>query len=245
MTGLTAAGRRPAALGRLRRRVRRLRARSRLRAANLRRTGAALHRRPAAQPSAAAAELPPAVGGVETTWGAPRTLLWVTVKRDNPTLRDIYGHWWVEAGEQSWGWWPRAVPVGVRQLARGTDGVLNGVGLIGQSGTWSRDAHHGQSAAHSFHPVLVDPVSDDEVAARLGRYALGYSGRWQWAWTRRSEHDTCRSFQDGLLRAAGLTEGREHLASRGSGCPFLYPPRTLLWRAQDLLDAARARRARA
>jgi len=122
---------------------------------------------------------------------------------------------------------------------RGTDGVLNGVGLLGRTATWSRDAQHGQPAAHAFHPVLVDPIPDDEVAARLRHYAQGYSGRWRWAWTRRSEHDTCRSFQDGLLRAAGLTEGREHLASRGSGCPFLYRPRTLLWRAQDLLDAAR------
>ncbi len=235
-----AARRRPAPLNTLRRRTHRLRARSRLRSANLRRTGTVLRRRIAEQPSAAAA--PPALD-VETTWGAPRTLLWVTVKRDNPTLRDFYGHWWVEAGEESWGWWPRAVPVGMRQLARGTEGVLNGVGLIGRTGTWSRDAQHGQPAAHAFHPVLIDPVPDDIVAAQLRRYAQGYSGRWRWAWTRRGQHDTCRSFHDGLLRAAGLTEGSEHLASRGSGCPFLYPPRTLLWHAQDLIDAVRRGRA--
>ena len=113
MTGPPAAGRRPATLNRLRRRARRLRARSRLRAANLRRTGAALRRRPAGPPPT-----DPTHGlTVPTIWGAPRSLLWVTVKRDNPTLRDLYGHWWVEAGEQSGGWWPRAVPVGVRQLA--------------------------------------------------------------------------------------------------------------------------------
>ena len=184
---------------------------------------------------------PTATPGVDTVWGAPRTLLWVTVKRDNPTVRDLYGHWWVEAGDESWGWWPRAVPVGLRQLARGTEGVLNGAGLIGRKGTWSRDAQHGRAAAHAFHPVLAEPVPDEEVAARLRAYARGYDGAWRWAWTRRAEHDTCRSFQDGLLRAAGLVEGLEHLASRGSGCPFLYRPRTLLWRAQDLLDAARTR----
>lgn len=235
MTSPPAAQRHPLPLRKLRRRARRLRARSRLRSANLRRTGTALRRRPTQQ-RAAGGTAPPAVLDVETTWGAPRTLLWVTVKRDNPTLRDFYGHWWVEAGEESWGWWPRAVPVGMRQLARGTEGVLNGVGLIGRTGTWSRDAQHGQPAAHAFHPVLIDSVPDDIVAAQLRRYAQGYSGRWRWAWTRRGQHDTCRSFHDGLLRAAGLTEGFEHLASRGSGCPFLYPPRTLLWRAQDLLD---------
>ncbi len=242
MTGLPSATRRPGVLQKVRRRARRLRARSRLRAANLRRTEATLRRRPCVPPPAAAP--PSAASGVETVWGAPRTLLWATVKRDNPTLRDLYGHWWVEAGDESWGWWPRAVPVGLRQLARGTDGVLNGAGLLGRTGTWSRDAQHGQPAAHAFHPVLVEPVPDEEVAARLRGYAHGYSGVWRWAWTRRSEHDTCRSFQDGLLQAAGLAEGLEHLASRGSGCPFLYRPRTVLWRAQDLLDAVRGRRAR-
>ena len=243
MIGVSTVGRRPSALRKLRRRARRLRARSRLRAANLHRTQAALRRKPAVPPSDLAA--PPAgPPGVETVWGAPRTLLWVTVKRDNPTMRDLYGHWWVEADAESWGWWPRAVPVGLRQLARGTDGVLNGVGLLGRRGTWSRDAQHGQPAAHAFHPVLVEPVSEGDVAARLRGYAHASPGAWRWAWTRQSEHDTCRSFQDGLLRAAGLTEGPQHLASRGSGCPFLYRPRTLLWRLQDLLDAARSRRAR-
>ena len=244
MTGAATSATGPvAALRKVRRRARRLRARSRLRAANLRRTHAALQRRPALlEPEAAFHPVPDV--SVETVWGAPRTLLWVTVKRDNPTLRDLYGHWWVEAGDQSWGWWPRAVPVGLWQLARGTEGILNGVGLIGRKGTWSRDVQHGEPAAHAFHPILVEPISDEEVAARLRSYARRYSGAWQWAWTRRSTHDTCRSFQDGLLQAAGLTEGLQHLASRGSGCPFLYHPRTLLWHAQDLIDTARRRLAR-
>jgi ubiquinone/menaquinone biosynthesis C-methylase UbiE len=178
---------------------------------------------------------------VETTYGAPRTLLTVTVKRDNPHWFDLYGHWWVEAGERSWGWWPREIPVGVRQLAQGTEGVLNETGLVGRRGTWQRDPQHGRHAAHAFHPVLVEPIPEAEVVARLQAYADGYRGEWRWAWTRRSAHDTCRTFQDGLLAAGGLTETLADLPSRGSGCPFLYPPRTVLWRAQDLLDAARGR----
>lgn len=157
--------RRPLVLRSLRRRARRLRARSRLRAANLRGTGMALRRRPVVLPDGGAPR-----GGspseVETTYGAPRTLLTVTVKRDNPQWFDLYGHWWVEAGEQSWGWWPREIPVGLRQLARGSDGVLNGTGLVGRKGTWQRDPQHGRHAAHSFHPVLVEPIPDDEVLAR-------------------------------------------------------------------------------
>lgn len=223
--------RRPAAVRALRRRARRLRARSRLRVANVRRTGAALSR---TQP--AAARPAPATPPVETSYGAPRTLLYVTVKRDNPSWRDLYGHWWVEVGEQSWGWWPRAVPLGLRQVLFGSDGVLNGVGLLGRAGTWERDASHGLAAAHSFHPVLVEPISDDEVRARLQAYAQAYRGRWRWAWSSRTAHETCRSFQDGLLAAAGLSEGQEQLASRGSGCPFLYRPRTLLWWFQDRLE---------
>lgn len=172
---------------------------------------------------------------VEVTYGAPRTLLFITVKRDNPSWRDLYGHWWVEAGEESWGWWPRSLPMGIYAALCGTEGILNGVGLTGRSGTWRRDAQHGQPAAHSFHPVLVEPLSDDEVLRRMRAFAYGYRGRWQWSWTQRRRHYTCRSFQDDLLRAAGLVEGTEHLASRGSGCPFLYRPRTLLWWAQARL----------
>ena len=234
--------RRPLVPQTLRRRARRFRARSRLRAANVRGTGAALRRRPHASASAPASETV-AVGrtpvSVATTYGAPRTLLWVTVKRDNPHWFDLYGHWWLEAGEQSWGWWPREVPVGLRQLACGTDGVLNGAGLVGGRGTWQRDPQHGRHAAHCFHPVLVEAIPDEEVLARLRTFAYGYRGEWRWAWTRRSTHGTCRTFQDGLLRAAGLTETLQDLPSRGSGCPWLYPPRTVLWRSQDLFDAAR------
>lgn len=162
----------------VRRRTRRLRARSRLRDANLRRTGAALRR---ARPRPASAALG-RIGGVETTYRAPRTLLFVTVKRDNPTWRDLYGHWWVESGEESYAWWPRAVPVGLRQLLTGTDGVLNGVGLLGRSGTWQQDAQHGRGAAHAFHPVLVEAISDEQVLTRMREYAHGYQGRWRWAW---------------------------------------------------------------
>lgn len=174
--------------------------------------------------------------GGATTYGAPRTLLYVTVKRDNPTWRDLYGHWWLKVGEHSYGWWPRAVPVGLRQLLTGTDGVLNGIGLLGRSGTWDRDAQHGQAAAHAFHPILVEPLSDQEVRQRLQTYAHGYHSLWRWGWTAGTQHHTCRSFQDGLLQATALTEGLEHLPSRGQGCLLLYRPRTLLWWLQDRLD---------
>lgn len=170
---------------------------------------------------------------VETTYGAPRTLLSVTVKRDNPSWRDLYGHWWVETGDESYGWWPASVPLSVRDVVFGTTGVLNGMGLLHRSGTWYRDAQHGRAAAHAFHPLLTLPLSDEQVRTRLRGFAHGYRGDWSWGWRPSTRRDTCRTFQDALLAAAGLQEGLEHLASRGQGCPFLYRPRTVLWWLQD------------
>lgn len=213
-----------------RRRVRRLRARSRLRAINGRRALAA-RRRPIPSPPVA-----PRVSA-DVSYGAPRTLLFVTVKRDNSGWRDLYGHWWVEVdAEESYGWWPARVPLGVRDLLRGCGGTLNGMGLVGRGATWFRDSAHGREAAHAFHPVLIEPLSDDEVRRRIRRFAHSYDGQWRWAWHPRGRRDTCRSFQDDLLIAAGLAEGIEHLPSRGRGCPFLFRPRTLLWAAQDALE---------
>lgn len=175
---------------------------------------------------------------VETSYGAPRTLLFVTVKRDNPGWRDLYGHWWVEVGEESYGWWPATVPLGVRDVLHGTGGVLNGMGLLHRSGTWHRDAQHGRDAAHAFHPVLILPLSDVEVRSRLRAFAHAYRGGWRWGWTAGAARDTCRSFQDGLLASAGLQVGLQHLASRGKGCLFLYRPRTALWWMQDAVQGA-------
>ena len=214
--------------------VRRLRARSRLRRANVRSVSRAL-----ARPAPAAEPRPARVADDGVTYGAPRTLLFVTVKRDNPSWRSLYGHWWVEIDDdRSYGWWPGTVPLRARDLLYGTNGVLNGIGLLGLGGSGDRDPNHGQPAVHAFHPVLVDPVSDDEVRARLSSFAYGYRSRWRWHWSQRRSSGTCRSFQDELLAAAGLREGVEQLHTRGSGCPFLYQPRRLWWSA---LDAAEGR----
>lgn len=203
-----------------------------MRAINERRAVAARRRAVPAAPAAPTAQ-------ADVSYGAPRTLLFVTIKRDNPGWRDLYGHWWVEVDrEESYGWWPARVPLGVRELLRGCGGTLNGMGLVGRGATWFRDSAHGRDAAHSFHPVLVDPVSDDEVRHRIRRFAHSYAGTWRWAWRPGGQRDTCRSFQDDLLAAAGLAEGLEHLPTRGRGCPFLYRPRTVLWAAQDAAAAA-------
>lgn len=103
----------------------------------------------------------------------------MTVKRNNPSWRDVYGHWWVEVDDdESYGWWPDRVPLRLVDLLRGTGGVLNGLGLLGRSGTWYRDAPHGTSAAHAFHPVLTQALSDEQVRTVLRLFAHSYRVGW-------------------------------------------------------------------
>jgi hypothetical protein len=204
-----------------------------MRRANLRRAERATQQRPPAVLGSVAAR------GVPTTFGAPRTLLFVTVKRDNTSWREMYGHWWLEvdgdgaAEAASYGWWPAAVPLRVRDLLLGCPGVLNGMGLLGRPGGWDVDALHGDEPMHAFHPVLGVEKPDEQVRDEIRRFAHSYRGRWRWHVSARRASGTCRAFQDELFAAVGLHEPREQLHTRGSGCPFLYQPRRVWW---DLLD---------
>lgn len=224
------------------RRVRRLQARQRLRQINARRVARAVQapvdvpspRQPAAAPAA------------PTTYGAPRSLLYMTVKRNNTSWRALYGHWWVELDDaESYGWWPVSVPLRLRDLVRGTDGVLNGVGLLGMKGSWSRDPNHGQPAVHAFHPVLQVVKSDEQVRHEIGRFARAYRTRWRWHWSLRRHAGTCRGFQDDLFAAVGLTDGDGQLHTRGSGCPLMYQVRRPRWWLADRLENLRQRHATA
>ena len=224
-------------LGRVRlrrpRSVRRLQARKRLRQINVRRVARAVR----AATEEVVQEQPPVVPAVPTTYGAPRSLLYVKVKRNNTSWRALYGHWWVELDDrESYGWWPAAVPLGVRDLMRGTEGVLNGVGLLGLKGSWSRDPNHGQPAVHAFHPVLVVTKSDAQVRQEIRSFARGYCTRWRWHWSSRSHAGTCRGFQDDLFVAVGMADAGGQLHTRGSGCPFMYQLRRPRWWMADRLE---------
>jgi hypothetical protein len=216
--------------------VRRLRARSRLRSINARRSQRALLT-PIPQYECGG------VGAgvhVTTTYGAPRTLLFVTVKRDNTSWRSLYGHWWLEVDErESYGWWPAAVPLRAVDLLRGTTGILNGIGLLGLKGTWYRDPNHGLEAMHAFHPTLTAVKPDEQVRQEIRSFAHGYRERWRWSAKRST--GTCRSFQDDLLASISLAEDPRRLYTRGSGCPFLYQFRRVGWWCKDRLDAVEGR----
>jgi hypothetical protein len=215
--------------------VRRLRARARLRRVNASRVQRALHVPiPSVDPTVA----DPYVDR-RTTYGSPRTLLYVTVKRDNTSWRSPYGHWWLELDEgESYGWWPGMVPLGVIDILRGTSGVLNGAGLLGLKGTWHRDPNHGHRAMHAFHPVLMKVKTDEQVRTEIRSFAHGYRAPWRWHWTSERTSGTCRTFQDELFASVGLHEGWDRLHTRGSGCPFLYHFRRPQWWLADRLDEA-------
>jgi len=149
----------------------------------------------------------------------------MVVKRNNPSLLDVYGHWWVEIdGVESYGWWPAARPLSIPKALRGVAGVLNGMGGPG-GGRPTVDPRHGELADHAFHPVTCAGRTDGEIVAAVRAFATAYTGGWRWS-TKPTVN--CRSFQGDLLAAAGLVvpDGYGHTAA--AGCPFLAPPRR--WR---------------
>lgn len=157
-----------------------------------------------------------------STPDAPRTLGFVTVKRNAALAGRSYGHWWIELdGVESYGWWPARCPLGVAGVIRGTAGVLNGLGAT-SGGTPTCDPNHGLLADYEFHPALVAPRTDDEVRAAIRRFASTYRGEWRWS-TRPTMN--CRLFQLALFDTVGLVDGTGNYRSRGQGCPALAPLR--------------------
>jgi len=167
----------------------------------------------------------------------PRVLPYVVVKRTDSHVGRTYGHWWVELdGVESYGWWPDRCPVRIRGTLGGCKGTLNGVGGSCGGGSIISDPYHGEPADQWFHPTLVVRKSDRAVRREIRSFALGYSGPWRWS-TTAARSPNCRSFQLELLEAVGLSDAG-HLHTRGRGCPFLVPWRSLGARLR-LLQSAR------
>ena len=152
----------------------------------------------------------------------PRELSWVIVKRTQPRFGDSYGHWWVELdGMESYGWWPSRRALWLRTLLIGGQGSLNGSTKRRLGHAPKVDPRHGDRADHEFHPTLVVRKSDWRVRRDLRAFSRSFQGDWRWTPKRASTN--CRSFQLGLLDAAGLIEGTAWQHTRGVGCPFLHP----------------------
>ena len=189
---------------------------------------------------------PSTVGGVSNapasevreSGGVPRVLTFAVVKRIDPQLPNTWGHWWIELGDESYGWWPFPCPMGWRGAMLGSRGCLNGIATTA-GGTSTRDAYHGDEPDHWFHPTLIVDKTDDQVRAEIRAFAQSYVGgfRWQWWWLRQPA-ENCRTFQQAMFETVGLFEEPEYLFTRGSGCPFMYPFRRVGWGAVDLLASA-------
>jgi len=165
--------------------------------------------------------------GAQDVSGQGRLVERVVVKRNNPSLVDVYGHWWIEVdGVESYGWWPTVRPVRLRAAVRGVPGVLNGIGGP-DGGTQSVDPRHGEPADHAFHPAAADRRTDDEVVDAARRFASDFIGGWRYSLR---PTVNCRSFQTDLLAAAGLLVPDGYGHTGGVGCPFLSPLRR--WRRQ-------------
>lgn len=214
----------------LRRGAKRLRARSRLRTVNLRRTASALAR-PIPDPPAEPAGPRDAVPKRRTGRREPRC-----TSRSSATTPD--GVTCTATGgsrcEESYGWWPRSVPLGLPQLVTGTTGVLNGMGLLGvpargiampSTGRWPRTPF---TRCRSRLCPTRKCVSAG-ASSRTATQAVG-GGRGPCAATKKVAVPSGRG-----AAGCGLEEGLLHLASRGSGCSLLYRPRTAWWWLQDRL----------
>lgn len=154
-----------------------------------------------------------------------RAVTRIVVKRNNPTLLDTYGHWWVEIDDvESYGWWPAVRPVGITRALRGVPGVLNAIGGP-EGGGPTVDPRHGELADHAFHPLTDGHRTDGEVIAAIRRFATTFDGGWRWSLR---PTVNCRSFQTDLLTAAGLAVPDGYAHTAGAGCPFLQGPRR--WR---------------
>ena len=156
------------------------------------------------------------------TLAVPRVVEFLTVKRNAALLGRSYGHWWVELdADESYGWWPGEDSLGIRQLLHGVPGVLNSFG-VDPDATRIRDPNHGLPGDHEFHPVLVEPGSDDELRDDIRRFARTFSGGWRWS-TKPTMN--CRLFQLAMFDAVGLVDGTGNYRTRGAGCPVLAPIR--------------------
>ena len=132
--------------------------------------------------------------------------------------KDTYGHWWIEFGDESYGWWPSR-KVGFLSTVFGVEGRLNG---IDEDASPTQDDHHGDPAHYSFHPMLYvgnifstfmqygvgrgkkcTCVNEEEIKDCLRTYAKSHSGSWSYP-----IGENCHSFQTKMMNYCCLREPR-------------------------------------
>ena len=129
----------------------------------------------------------------------------ITIKRKHihKTGDDKYGHWWIEMGTESYGWWPK-YPVGLWDTLTGVEGELNGQTSFG--GKPTTDPHHGDSADETFNPKISSSAdceckTCEETVGCIRDFANAYAGGWSWP-----VGQNCHSFQNSAMSSCCLTK---------------------------------------
>lgn len=126
---------------------------------------------------------------------------------------DPYGHWWIEMGSESYGWWPKG-SVNFFQTVISVPGILN----AGQA----KDPHHGDKPNTSFNPRRAtfswynfwsseqlqygpDPkpcckkATESQIKDCIRSFATNYKGRWSYPWG-----PNCHTFVNDAMSACCL-----------------------------------------
>jgi hypothetical protein len=130
----------------------------------------------------------------------------VLVKRKNKDIFNLeYGHWWLERGSESYGWWPKGLSEKMGEQATlteqlwntftGVEGELNGVTDY-RGGTLTRDPHHGDPYDEIIDVYILSHRTRDEAWEDLRTFAQSYEAGWSWPFG-----DNCNTFQMDMLEA--------------------------------------------
>lgn len=115
---------------------------------------------------------------------------------------DLYGHSWIELGEdESYGWWPnwpsnRLLFMG---MLFGVPGDLNGQNTL--CGTPTKDPHHCDRSrgVKIFDLYTNDDRTSDEIKKQIRNYVNNHSGAWSWPLGL-----CCHSFQKKMLKELNI-----------------------------------------
>ena len=147
-----------------------------------------------------------------------KRIKWISIIRKDllkssktkPGERDTYGHWWIEFGDESYGWWPKYGVSSLEETVFGVEGQLNG---MGDNPNPTRDADHGGQADYQFNPMLYvgnvsstymqygtgrgkecTCVNEEEIKDCLRTFARSYTGTWSYPFGQ-----NCHSFQTEMM----------------------------------------------
>ena len=147
-----------------------------------------------------------------------KSIKWVSIiledvlksSKTRPGEGDTYGHWWIEFGDESYGWWPKYAVSSLGETVFGVEGQLNG---MDDDANPTRDADHGDLADYEFHPMLYvgnvsstymqygagrekkcTCVNEEEIKDCLRRFARSYTGTWSYPFGQ-----NCHSFQTEMM----------------------------------------------